>query len=59
MIKKYTEFVEHKNKYVTFTFDTSKIKSECVDCHYNILGDLEQNYIKRGNYCAQCSAKHY
>jgi DNA-directed RNA polymerase subunit RPC12/RpoP len=41
-----------------YHYDTKVIKKNCVDCGFSIRGDLEQNYIKHGNYCQQCNSKY-
>jgi len=41
-----------------YTYNTEHIKDRCVDCHKEIEGDLEQNYLERGNYCKTCNAKY-
>jgi len=40
-----------------YTYNTEHIKDRCVDCKKQIVGDLEQNYLERGNYCKACNAK--
>ena len=58
MIKTTTEFNEAKNMFVKFKYDTKNIKTHCVMCHKEQTGDLEGNYIKRGNFCATCNARY-
>jgi len=58
MIKTVTEYNELKNKYIHYKIDTKNIKERCCICNRLQIGDLEQNYIKRGNYCASCNARY-
>lgn len=44
---------------VIYTYDTSKIKWNCVECGRDLGEDIEKNYIKRGNTCKVCHDEIY
>lgn len=43
----------------TFKYDTKNIKKNCAQCDEKILGDVIDNYERRGNYCSSCNAKFH
>lgn len=64
MIKTITEFIPQRKNYigvnipehtVSYSYDTDNIKSRCTLCFDKITGNLEKNYLNRGNYCWYCS----
>jgi hypothetical protein len=58
MIKTITEYNQYNNKHIKYTFNTKAITERCCMCGCLQTGDLEQNYVKRGNYCASCNARY-